>query len=156
VVHIYPAVIAALVASAGVYAFQRLKSNREGSEADVGSALHRLPRGVWTFVAMQYYFGTLNRTYLVFVTPKMICGAKVKGAVAAPIAPDPRWNDPLFYVAPDKASRYASMDVDSEEFVKSSRANFQVPLSDIREVEFSQEPKWGMGRVPIRAGFSCT
>jgi hypothetical protein len=46
------------------------------------------------------------------------------------------------------ASKYASMDVASEEFLTCCRANFRIVKSEIQDVEFSQEPKWGMATVP--------
>jgi hypothetical protein len=140
--------IAALASTAGTYAFQRLITNRKGSELSVTRRLDQMADGIWTFVAMQYYFGILNRTYLVFVTESLLCGAKVKGAISAPRAPDTRWKDPLFYVSPDMASKYADMDVASEEFLTGCRANFRIAKSEIRDVEFSQTPKWGMATVP--------
>jgi hypothetical protein len=140
--------IAVLAATAGTYAFQLLITNRKGSELSVTKSLAQITDGTWTFVAMQYYFGILNRTYLVFVTDRIICGAKVKGLTSAPRAPDARWKDPLFYVSPDLASRYACMVVGSDEFLASCRANFRITKSEIRDVEFSQKSKWGMATVP--------
>jgi hypothetical protein len=140
--------ISVLAATAGTYAFQLLITNRKGSELSVTKSLSQITDGSWTFVSMQYYFGILNRTYLIFVTDSLICGAKVKGAISAPRAPDARWKDPLFYVSPDLARKYASMDVGSDDFLKCCRANFRIAKSEIRDVEFSQKPKWGMATVP--------
>jgi len=140
--------IAVLAATAGTYAFQMLITNRKGSELSVTKSLAQITDGSWTFVAMQYYFGILNRTYLVFVTDSLVCGAKVKGLISAPRAPDARWKDPLFYVSPDLAGRYARMDVGSDEFLTCCRANFRITKSEVRDVEFSQKPKWGMATVP--------
>ncbi len=146
--HLSTVLIATLAAIAGSYAFQKLVTNRKGSELSVTKSLAQITDGSWTFVAMRYYFGILNRTYLVFVTDNLVCGAKVKGAIAAPKAPDARWRNPLFYVSPDLASRYASMNAGSEEFLTYSRANFRIEKSGIRNVEFSPKPKWGMATVP--------
>lgn len=140
--------IAVLAATAGTYAFQLLITNRKGSELSVAKSLAQITDGSWTFVAMQYYLGILNRTYLVFVTDSLICGAKVKGVISAPRSPDVRWKDPLFYVSPDLVSRYAGMDVRSDEFLTCCRANFRIRKSEIRDIEFSQKPKWGMATVP--------
>lgn len=146
--HLSTVLIAVLASTAGTYAFQRIITNRKGSELSVTKSLDQIADGTWTFVAMQYYFGILNRTYLVFVTESLLCGAKVKGPISAPRAPDARWKDPLFYVSPEIASKYASMDVASEKFLTSCRANFRIVKSELRDVEFSQKPKWGMATVP--------
>lgn len=140
--------IAALASGAATYIFQRLITNRKGSELSVRRSLEQLPDSAWTFVAMQYYFGILNRTYLVFVTDNLLCGAKVKGAIPAPRAPDARWQNPLFYVSPDLADRYTSMDLAAEDFLSACRENFRIVRNEIRDVEFSQKPKWGMATVP--------
>jgi hypothetical protein len=140
--------IAALASSVGTYAFQRLMTNRKGSELAVKQNLEQMTDGNWTFVAMQYYFGILNRTYLVFVTDNLVCGAKVKGAISAPRAPDARWKDPLFYVSPEMAGKYANMDLASEGFLAGCRANFRIVRSEVLAVEFSRKPKWGMATVP--------
>lgn len=140
--------IAALASTAGTYAFQRLITNRRGSEISVTKSLDQIAEGTWTFVAMQYYFGIMNRTYLVFVNKSLLCGAKVKGLISAPRAPDARWKDPRFYVSPKMASKYATMDLASAEFLSGCRANFRIVRSEIRDVEFSQTPKWGMATVP--------
>jgi hypothetical protein len=146
--HLSPILMAVLASIIGTYAFQRLITNRSGSELSVKDSLDQLTDGTWTFVAMQYYFGILNRTYLVFATESFLCGAKVKGAISAPRAPDARWNDPLFYVSPHLAGKYTRMDVTSEEFLRGCGANFQIAKSEIRDVEFSSKPKWGMATVP--------
>jgi hypothetical protein len=140
--------ISASAATAGLYVFHALITNRKGSERSVAASLERGSEGAWTFVAMQYYFGILNRTYLVFVTETQLAGAKVKGAIAAPRAPDARWKDPLFYVSPSLAAEYGTMDVGSADFLARSRANFHIERSEIRDVEFSKKPKWGMASVP--------
>jgi hypothetical protein len=50
------------------------------------------------------------------------------------------------------ASKYASMDVGSDEFLKCRRANFRIAKSEARAVEFSQKPKWGMAIVLYSGG----
>jgi hypothetical protein len=63
--------IAVLAATAGTYAFQLVITNRKVSELSVTKSLTQITDGTWTFVAMQYYFGILNRTYLIFVTDSL-------------------------------------------------------------------------------------
>jgi hypothetical protein len=145
---LFTVLISALAATVGLSLFQRLTTNREGSEQVVALSLARRADGEWAFVAMQYYYGILKRTYLVFVTDRHIAGAKVKGGIASPRALDAKWKDPLFYVSPKLAEEYGGMDVASMEFLARCRANFRIDRSEIREVEFTDEPKWGMGAVP--------
>ena len=46
------------------------------------------PRGyLWSFVALEYYALVLNRTFKVFVTDQLLCGAIARGWLAAPILP---------------------------------------------------------------------
>jgi hypothetical protein len=133
---------------AAIFLLQWLATSRKGSEESVERSLAQVRRGAWTFVAMQYYGGILNRTYLVFVTDELVCGAKVKGVIGAPAAPDARWKNPLFYVSPTLAGEYAAMDVTSAGFLRRSRANFRIARGDIVDATFSEKPKWGMGSVP--------
>ena len=142
------ALISSVAAVGATYLLQALNTYRKGSEQVVEQALAASSDAKWTFVAMQYYLGVLNRTYLVFVDDGYIAGAKVKGAIASPKLRDPRWDNPLFYVAPKLASEYGAMDIASRAFLERCRENFRVRLSDIRRVDFTAAPKWGMGAVP--------
>jgi hypothetical protein len=67
---------AASAATAGLYLFQALITNRKGSERSIAASLECGPEGAWTFVAMPYYFGILNRTYLVFVIERQLAGGQ--------------------------------------------------------------------------------
>jgi hypothetical protein len=102
----------------------------------------------WHFVALEYCYGMLNRTYIVFVADAMICGARVRGLLPAPLAVNERWFDPYFFPRPDIVKRYTGVDLTSPEFKRLSVANFQVPLNEVEDVRFNAAPKWGMGTVP--------
>jgi hypothetical protein len=70
-----------VIAFGGTFAvmvvFQRLLSNRRGSEQLVQDTIETLTPPSWNFVAMKYCYGILNRTYLVLVTDNTICGARI-------------------------------------------------------------------------------
>lgn len=100
-----------------------------------------------TFVAMQYYWGILNRSYLIAVTDLYICGARVGGLVAAPHIPTPEWLRPEFYVSPRLLRRYKGLDVTTPAFLKQDQANFQIPRHTILRID-SHPKKWGMATVP--------
>jgi hypothetical protein len=101
----------------------------------------------WSFVAMQYYWLMLNRTFEVFVTGSKLCAARVRGLMASPGFIDAAWKNPQFYVRPGLRSRYESVDPESTAFLGLDNANFQIPRSEISTVEHHRT-KWGMGAVP--------
>ena len=108
----------------------------------------------FSFVAMEYWGLILNRTYTVFVTHDFICGAKVRGVLAAadsrsgtvPIQGD--LHDPESYVKPEWLARYQGIDVTSKEFLAIDKANFQIRRDDIAHVAYHPKKKWGMGPFP--------
>ena len=69
------------------------------SAADEEDAVlqHRAGMPAW-FSAMEYYALILNRTYTVFVTDRMLCGAKVRGLVSNPYYVPPQMFTQSFWV----------------------------------------------------------
>ena len=107
------------------------------------------PKGYrWSFVALEYYALILNRTYKVFVADGLICGAIVRGWLAAPILPGAQWYDPDSYPRERILRRYNGVDVTAPEFQRRNLWNFQIDKQDLADVEFDPAPKWGMGSVP--------
>jgi hypothetical protein len=100
-----------------------------------------------SFVAMQYYWLMLNRTFEVFITDSKLCAARVGGLIASPASVDERWKNPRFYVKPKLRARYEGIDPESPEFLKIDSTNFQISRPDITAVEHHRA-KWGMGAVP--------
>jgi len=123
-------------------------TNKAGSEEIVRSTIDLIGQGTPHFVALEYYFGILNRTYVVFVTDTMIYGAKVRGLLPAPINVGERWRNPYFYPKLSYLKRLTGFSVHSSEFLNQHNANFQIERSEIQRVEWSNEEKWGMGTVP--------
>ena len=101
----------------------------------------------WSFVAMQYYWVMLNRTFEVFVTDTKICAARVGGLIASPTFVDEKYKEPRFYVRPRLRARYDGVDPDSSEFLAIDSANFQISRAEIGDIEL-HKTKWGMGAVP--------
>jgi hypothetical protein len=142
-----PLIVGAIVIVA-LYAMQVLLSNRAGSSDEVKAIIATMRPAAWSFIALEYCYGILNRTYVVFVTENVICGARVRGTLPAPLEVTKRWRDPLFYPRPALIARYADIDLESERFTAVSKANFHLRRDQIDDVEFTNEPKWGMGKVP--------
>jgi hypothetical protein len=97
---------------------------------------------------MEYCYGMLNRTYLVFVTTNTLCGARVRGPMSAPTIVSERWYSPYFYPRPRLVEKYAHMNIETASFLTVSGANFQIPRQQLERCEFTAEPKWGMGTLP--------
>ncbi len=102
----------------------------------------------WSFVAMEYYALILNRTFRITINEESLIGIKCRGvtsiasggdpltrAVTAKFAVSGDFNDPNAYI-------------DESTLIKSSSANFNIMLSDIRAVEYNPRKKWGMGYYP--------
>ena len=100
------------------------------------------------FAAMEYYALILNRTFKVFVTDQMLCGAKVRGVVANPAFVSPQMLSPGYWTQTLAAQNYESLDVASEIFLRMNSANFQIRWGQISEIEYRAGKKWGMGNVP--------
>jgi hypothetical protein len=100
------------------------------------------------FAAMEYYALILNRTYKVFVTGQMLCGAKVRGVVSNPAVVPPQMYDQEFWVGTQTAQIYDGFDVTSEKFLQVNSANFQMKWNEIAQTEYRSGKKWGMGNVP--------
>jgi len=141
-------VIVGIVVCAALFGLQAALTNKKGTESDVQALLSRMLPHAWNFVALEYCYGILNRTYVVFVTDEMICGARVRGPLPAPLLVTERWSDPYFFPRPSHVSRYAGIDLTSAGFKKMSLANFQIPLGEVEKVWLNSDPKWGMGTVP--------
>lgn len=131
-----------------LYAIQALISSPQGSEAKAKAILATVQPGAWHFVALQYYGGILNRTFVVFVTHDTICGVRVRGALPAPVNVTDRWHDPLFYPQPKLLAKYEGVDLESPGLLAKDKANFRFRKDEIERVEFTSDAKWGMGSVP--------
>lgn len=100
------------------------------------------------FAAMEYYALILNRTYKVFATGQMLCGAKVGGLRSTPSVVSSEMYNPVFWVQTPSAQRYDHLDLASEAFLRANSANFQFRWDQIAEIRYLVGKKWGMGNVP--------
>jgi hypothetical protein len=141
-------VVVAIAVCAGLFGLQAALTNRKGTESQVRALLGGMFPNAWNFVALEYCHGVLNRTYVVFVTDGMICGARVRGPLPAPLLVTERWTDPYFFPRLRLVKHYMGVDLTSADFKRVSRANFQIPRREIAKVWLDSKPKWGMGSVP--------
>jgi hypothetical protein len=142
-----PLLVAAVVI-ATLFTIQVLLSNRVGAEAEVRASLAAVSSARWYFVALEYYSGISNRTYVVLVTNDAICGAIARHILPAPIHVTDRWHDPLFYPRPALVAKYRELEAGSVEFLAKDRANFRLGREEVEGVDFTADAKWGMGKVP--------
>jgi hypothetical protein len=140
------AVLVGLIAA--IAAIQRVFANASGSERRVEAALATLTPKAFNFVAMEYCYGMLNRTYLVFVTANTVIGIRVRGLMSAPMWITERCYNPYFYPRPRAVEKYNRMNLEAPALLKFSHANFQIARKDIEQCEFTANPKWGMGTMP--------
>jgi hypothetical protein len=102
----------------------------------------------WSFIAMEYYLGILNRTFQVFVTPTMIAGAFVTSAMATPMGLHSYWFVPSNYANKKRLEKYEHISPESDDFKRFSPLfNFQYPRTEIRRFWYDPTIKWGMGSV---------
>jgi hypothetical protein len=102
----------------------------------------------WSFFAMEYYLGILNRTYQIFVTPTIIAGGFVNSMIAAPPGLLGYWFVPSRYARKNLVENYAEISPYSDDFKsRSPFFNFQYQRSDIQKAWYVPTLKWGMGTV---------
>ena len=106
------------------------------------STLDRSKVPMWGFVAMEYYWLVMNRTYVIFIAPEGLYGWLAQGPVAAP-------NSTYF-------EPYQRMLLD-ERLMRNHAAiqklsglpgGFFIGRSEIESVADDDLKKWGMGELP--------
>jgi hypothetical protein len=143
-----PLAVNLLVVLAALFALQKLLDNRKGSEDDVAGSLPEVAGALGWFVGLEYFQAISNRTFVIFFTREMLCGAWVRGALMAPSRVTPRWRDPLLYPRPAAVAKLRGLDAESPAFLAANGANFQIRGEGVVAVEHSTRSKWGMGSVP--------
>jgi hypothetical protein len=103
-----------------------------------------------SFLAMEYHTLILNRSYIVIVTAKTICGAKVFGTVGSPDNGFNayQWTDPRNFIASKTLEKYHGVDPEAPAFLTISKENFQFPTSSVTAIGFRSRKKFSMGGVP--------
>lgn len=103
---------------------------------DAGQPLRR------GFVAMEYYFLILNRSFLVFTYPEGLYGWKFSGLVST--------LTPLFFKPFEDMLSDPELIPGSNEFkeIMKESGSFWFPRNEIAAADFVPGLKWGMGTVP--------
>jgi len=102
------------------------------------------------FVAMQYYAGIMNRSYVVQVSDSLILCGRVHGIIAAGVSrrySASSLKDPYFYADPDLLSIYHQDTYLHPELLKKDNANLLIRRDDIQNCRYAAKKKWGMGDV---------
>jgi hypothetical protein len=94
------------------------------------------------FVAMEYFWLILNRTYVVFIAPEGLYGWKVRGPVTNA--------DRTFYEPYQEMLKDDEFMRDWQAIEKLSRlrGGFVIERMAIVSVEYNERQKWGMGGIP--------
>lgn len=102
--------------------------------------------GICNFIAMEYYLGILNRTYLVSGFKNGIGGARVFGVMGNPGYMSPETAaDPQTYVSPTLSKQYGNVSFDSPSFLTLDSANFFYPMKDVAFVSDRYDAEMGYG-----------
>ena len=110
------------------------------------------------FVAMEYYWLILNRTFLVLITDTVLIGIKVHGPIGVqshdplvnllPLSTAGDLQNPYSYIDMKYIDRIKDTDLKSNAFLRINGANFRINRSDIIETTYDNTKKWGMGYYP--------
>ena len=112
------------------------------------------------FIAMQYYWLILNRTYLVLITDNHLIGLVANGLVSvrgsyppsaiitSQMAVDGDLINPLSYLNDKYLKRVENIDLLTGNTLKAHKANFKIQIRNITSVVFDPSKKWGMGYYP--------
>ncbi|MEI9921328.1 MAG: hypothetical protein WDO14_21465 [Bacteroidota bacterium] len=107
------------------------------------------------FVAMEYHWLILNRTFLILITDTKLIGIKVHGLIGAkssdptidllPLAIDGDLQNPYSYMDMKYIERLKDVDLLSDSFLRTNNANFIINRRDITKADHDATKKWGMG-----------
>ncbi len=110
------------------------------------------------FVAMEYYWLIMNRTFLILITEKELIGIKVHGPISVestdhlvnllPLTIDGDLQNPYSYISTKYIDRIKDVELESTQFLKINRSNFRINRTDIVDVSYDKTKKWGMGYYP--------
>lgn len=113
------------------------------------------------FIAMEYYGLILNRVFLVLITEDNLVGLKVRGIIGSRATGSPiaslitelvavtnNLNNPYSYVNDKYFNKFDGLNINEEEILELSTANFKIEKSQIIESKYDPSKKWGMGEYP--------
>ena len=113
------------------------------------------------FVAMEYYFLILNRTFLVVIGDGELIGLKVRGLISSENNSNPiasrmtnhlaikdSLGDPNSYINRNLLDKYTELEVQSSRVMEMDNSNFKIKFDDILNVYHDKRKKWGMSYYP--------
>lgn len=106
------------------------------------------------FVAMEYCWLILNRTYLIVVENDSLVGVKVNGPVSAGVgaagmlAIDGDLQNPYSYLRNSYIDKIQEIDFADDKILKLNSTNFRFRRRDIKSVNYTPHKKWGMAHYP--------
>ena len=100
------------------------------------------------FLAMEYYWLILNRSFVVFSFPQGLYGWKFSGPVST--------FTPLVFLPFEEMTRDSGLAPDSEDFkeLMSEKSSFFIPRVEIATVTMTRRRNWEWGMFHIQA--NCT
>ncbi len=125
-------------------------SGVEITKANITSllALELTPPDV-AFIAMEYWAGILNRTYLILGTGELLRGIQVHGIAMAPLTSHGmrQWLDLRFYLSKDIINKYHGIEPAATRVLSGGPMNWQMSRREIAQVRYDPTLKWGMGTI---------
>jgi|SRR6476620_8626554 hypothetical protein len=93
------------------------------------------------FLAMEYYWLILNRSFVVFSFPQGLYGWKFSGPVST--------FTPLFFIPFEEMTRDSGLVPNAEDFreLMAGKSTFFIPRGEIATVDYDQASKWGMFHI---------
>ena len=110
-------------------------------------------RTFW-FAAKEYYALALNRTFKVYVSDTMICGARIHGIFANPFSTIPELNYQRYWISSPSVKKYENINPESREFMALDKNNFQVPIKNISRIDYAYGNIWSLGKIPHSGAIS--
>ena len=113
------------------------------------------------FVAMEYYFLILNRTFLVVKTKGYLVGIQGNGLIsveggnnfiareiASTMAVKGNLTNPYSYLKNSYLEKIENVDLLDGSILGVNKNNFLLKISDVKSVQHNPSKKWGMGPYP--------
>jgi hypothetical protein len=113
------------------------------------------------FVAMEYYFLILNRTFLVIKTKGFLIGVQGNGLVSVEGGKDiltrqitsnmaikGDLTNPYSYLKNKYLEKIADLNLIDGSIIEANKTNFLIKLSDIKSAIYNPSKKFGMGPYP--------
>ncbi|WDF47180.1 hypothetical protein PQ459_01565 [Chryseobacterium sp. KACC 21268] len=113
------------------------------------------------FIAMEYYFLILNRTFLILKLDDFLVGIQANGMVSvegggdiithfvtSKMAIDNDLENPFSYLKNKYLDKIANLDLLDGSIINANKTNFILKISDIKSATYNPSKKFGMGHYP--------